>query len=133
MKGNWTGREIRGMRGRDSGMEVQVKEFTTDALMQEVLENRIKNTARVLKCCAEIEKQAKESGDSRGMGFSYYYEGETYYVLNETEKMFRKMAEAISYLEESMHVSPRKSYLRIWTSSSKLTRTSSLSCNIITK
>lgn len=36
------------------------------------------------------------------MGFSYYYEGETYYVLNETEKMFRKMAEAISYLEESM-------------------------------
>lgn len=63
-------------------MEVQVKEFTTDALMQEVLENRIKNTARVLKCCAEIEKQAKESGDSRGMGFSYYYEGETYYVLN---------------------------------------------------
>lgn len=37
------------MRGRDSGMEVQVKEFTTDALMQEVLENRIKNTARVLK------------------------------------------------------------------------------------
>lgn len=36
------------------------------------------------------------------MGFSYYYEGETYYVLNKTEKMFRKMAEAISYLEESM-------------------------------
>ena len=67
-------------------MEVQVKESTTDALMQEVLKNRIKNTARVLKCCAEIEKQAKESGDSRGLGFSYYYEGETYYVLNETEK-----------------------------------------------
>lgn len=83
-------------------MEVQVKELTTDALMQEVLKNRNKNTARVLKCCAEIEKQAKESGDSRGLGFSYYYEGETYYVLNETEKMFRKMAEAISYLEESM-------------------------------
>ena len=58
-------------------MEVQVKESTTDALMQEVLENRIKNTARVLECCAEIEKQAKESGDSRGLGFSYYYEGET--------------------------------------------------------
>lgn len=31
------------------------------------------------------------------------------------------------------YVSPRKSYLRIWTSSSKLTKTSSLSCNIITK
>ena len=83
-------------------MEVQEKELTTDALMQEVLENRIKNTARVLECCAEIEKRAKESGDSRGLGFSYYYEGETYYVLNEAEKMFRKMAEAISYLEESM-------------------------------
>lgn len=83
-------------------MEVQKTGDTTDALMQKVLDTRGKDAARVLEYCAQLEKQAKAEENSRALGFAYYYEGETYYLLNQAEQMFRRIAKAIGYLEESM-------------------------------
>lgn len=69
--------------------------------IEQVLENRGINAELTLKYCADIEQYAKQNDDVKLLGFSYYYSGETYYVLNDGEKLFRYIIQAISYLDES--------------------------------
>lgn len=69
--------------------------------MKQVLDNRGINAELTLKYCMEIEKYAVEHSDMKLFGFSYYYMGETYYVLNDGEKLFKYMTRAISYLDST--------------------------------
>lgn len=69
--------------------------------MIEVEKNRGVNAGLVLKYCEEIEKYAVENDDIRLLGLVCFYMGETYYLLNDGEKLFRYITRAITYLDES--------------------------------
>lgn len=71
------------------------------AWIEEVLKSRGINAELTLKCCADIEEYAWKNNDAKLLGFAYYYSGETYYVLNDGENLFRYITRAISYLDDS--------------------------------
>lgn len=71
------------------------------AWTNEVLANRGVDAERTLKCCQDIEQYAIEKQDAKLLGFAYYYSGETYYLLNDGENLFRYITRAISYLDQS--------------------------------
>lgn len=71
------------------------------AWTNEVLASRGIDAERTLKCCQDIEQYATQKQDAKLLGFAYYYSGETYYLLNDGENMFRYIMRAISYLDQS--------------------------------
>lgn len=71
------------------------------AWIEQVLQNRGMDAGLTLKCCADIEQYARKNNDAKLLGFAYYYFGETYYVLNDGENLFRYITQAISYLDEA--------------------------------
>lgn len=71
------------------------------AWIEQVLRNRGMDAGLTLKCCADIEQYAKKNHDVKLLGFAYYHFGETYYVLNDGENLFRYITQAISYLDKS--------------------------------
>lgn len=82
-------------------MEVQESNDVVKAWKQEVLDSRGRDAERTLKSCLEIERYAKEHKDAALLGFAYFYSGETYYVLNDAEHMFRYIAQAIRLLDQT--------------------------------
>lgn len=74
---------------------------TVTAWIKEVQKNRGINAGEVIKYCAKIEEYGLENDDVRLLGFACFYSGETYYLLNDGEKLFRYITRAISYLDES--------------------------------
>lgn len=66
-----------------------------------VISNRGIDAEATLKNCRLIEKYASQVNDEKLLGFSYYYAGETYYVLNDIECLFRYMTKSLGYLERS--------------------------------
>lgn len=71
------------------------------AWIREVLSNLGVNAERTLKCCQDIEEYAAKNHDIKLLGFAYYYSGETYYVLNDGDNLFKYITRAISYLDQS--------------------------------
>ena len=71
------------------------------AWMNEVLRNRGIDAELTLKYCADIEQYGAKLDDAKLLGFAYYYSGETYYVLNDVDNLFRCITKAISYLDRS--------------------------------
>lgn len=71
------------------------------AWLKEVLRNLGVDAELTLKYCRDIEEYARKNNDAKLLGFAYYYSGETYYVLNDGEKMFACISRAISYLDQS--------------------------------
>lgn len=71
------------------------------AWINEVLRNRGVNAELTLKYCADIEQYGAKLDDAKLLGFAAYYSGETYYVLNDIENLFRYITRAISYLDQS--------------------------------
>jgi len=69
--------------------------------MQKVREGRGTDAACMLDYCTQIEEYAERAGDARLLGFSHYYKGRTYYLSNETGKVFEEIGEALGYLEQS--------------------------------
>lgn len=69
--------------------------------IQHVLDNRGMNAELTLKNCTEIEKYAVENNDMKLLGFACYYMGETYYVLNDAESLFKYMTRALSCLDST--------------------------------
>lgn len=67
-----------------------------EAWVQEVLDNRIRNTELVLDRCSKIEAYALEKEDGRLLGLAYFYRGESYYLLNKIEEMFQNIAKAVA-------------------------------------
>lgn len=76
-------------------MGVHGSNDVVNAWKQEVLNSRGKDAEHTLKCCLDIERYAKEHKDAALLGFAYFYSGETYYLLNDVEHMFRNIAQAI--------------------------------------
>ena len=79
-------------------MGVHGSNDVVNAWKQEVLNSRGKDAEHTLKCCLDIERYAKEHKDAALLGFAYFYSGETYYLLNDVEHMFRNIAQAIHLL-----------------------------------
>lgn len=71
------------------------------AWINEVFRNRGINAEQTLKYCADIEQYGAKLDDAKLLGFAAYYSGETYYVLNDVENLFRYITKAISYLDQS--------------------------------
>ena len=71
------------------------------AWMNEVQKNRGVNAELTLKYCRDIEQYALSQNDVKLLGFAYFYSGETYYMLNDGENLFRCITKAITYLDQS--------------------------------
>lgn len=66
-----------------------------------VMENRGVHADKTLENCRRIEQYARQVNDEKLLGFSYYYAGETFYMLNDIERLFRNMTKAMGYLERT--------------------------------
>jgi len=82
-------------------MEHFVKEQEVNRWVSEVQKNRGVDAELTLDYCKKIEEYAKEKENKALLGFSYYYSGETYYGLNDSEKLFRYISKALSCLDET--------------------------------
>ena len=82
-------------------MENHKTDDRMEDLMQKVREGRGTDAACMLDYCTQIEEYAERAGDARLLGFSHYYKGRTYYLSNETGKVFEEIGEALGYLEQS--------------------------------
>lgn len=82
-------------------MEKQKTTDRSELLEQEILNNRAKDRVRVLELCTELVDESGKKNDVKRLGFAYYYAGESYYVLNDTEQMFTNIAKALRYLNQS--------------------------------
>lgn len=56
---------------------------------------------RTLQLCGYIKEYATEQEDERLLGYACYYSGETYYLLNDVENLFRSISCSLPYLEHS--------------------------------
>lgn len=81
-------------------MENHKTDDRMEDLMQKVREGRGTDAACMLDYCTQIEEYAERAGDARLLGFSHYYKGRTYYLSNETGKVFEEIGEALGYLEQ---------------------------------
>lgn len=70
-------------------------------LKGELFQYRLENPHNVLEICSLLEDYACRVGDNSLLGFVYFYRGEAYYILNETEAMFENMTKAIPYLSDT--------------------------------
>lgn len=82
-------------------MENHKTDDRMEDLMQKVREGRGTDAACMLDYCTQIEEYAERAGDARLLEFSHYYKGRTYYLSNETGKVFEEIGEALGYLEQS--------------------------------
>lgn len=82
-------------------MENHKTDYRMEDLMQKVREGRGTDAACMLDYCTQIEEYAERAGDARLLEFSHYYKGRTYYLSNETGKVFDEIGEALGYLEQS--------------------------------
>ena len=82
-------------------MENHKTDDRMEHLLQKVRESRGADAASMLDYCTQIEEYADRAGDARLLGFAHYYKGRTYYLSNETGKVFEEIGEALGYLEQS--------------------------------
>lgn len=71
------------------------------AWLKGVLRSRGVNAELTLKYCSDIEQYAEKMDDVKLLGFAYFYSGETYYLLNDGENLFRCITRAITYLDQA--------------------------------
>lgn len=82
-------------------MENHKNDDRMEALMQKVRESRGTDTTRILEYCTQIERYGDHTGDARLLGFAHYYKGKSYYICNDTGRMFEEIGDALGYLEQS--------------------------------
>lgn len=66
-----------------------------------VQKNRGVDAELTLDYCKKIEAYANEKENNALLGFAYYYSGETYYGLNDSEKLFQYISKALTCLDET--------------------------------
>lgn len=69
--------------------------------LEGVQHNRGVDAAKTLQLCDQIREYAREQDDERLLGYACYYSGETYYLLNDVENLFRSISCSLPYLEHS--------------------------------
>ena len=66
-----------------------------------VMENRGVQAKKVIQNCKWIEQYATQINDEKLLGLSYFYTGETHYLSNDIERLFRYIIKSLGYLERS--------------------------------
>lgn len=69
--------------------------------IQDVQAKRGMDAQGTLESCQKLRQYAQQQKDIWLLGFSCYYSGETFYVLNDTERLFRYMTRALDCLIRS--------------------------------
>lgn len=69
--------------------------------LEGVRKNRGVDAEKTLMLCKNIRDYAREQDDEKLLGYAYYYSGETYYLLNDVDKLFRNLSCSLPYLEHS--------------------------------
>ena len=82
-------------------MEFVGKDRKVNEWIEGVQKNRGINAELTLDYCRKIEEYAKEKENKALLGFAYYHSGETYYGLNDSEKLFQYISKALTCLDES--------------------------------
>ena len=82
-------------------MEFAEKDQSVNAWVAGVQKNRGVDAELTLDYCRKIEAYAKEKENNALLGFAYYYSGETYYGLNDSEKLFQYISKALTCLDET--------------------------------
>ena len=82
-------------------MELAGKDRKVNDWISEVHKSRGIDAERTLDYCKKIEEYAKEKENKALLGFAYYHSGETYYGLNDSEKLFQFISKALTYLDET--------------------------------
>lgn len=68
---------------------------------EELLKCRTTDSRRVLEICEDLEKYALEREEKELLGFTLFYRGEAYYILNDIEAMFETIVRSVAYLNET--------------------------------
>lgn len=69
--------------------------------LEEMQRSRGVDAGETLRLCGKIREYAREREDERLLGYACYYSGETYYLLNDVENLFRSISCSLPYLEHS--------------------------------
>ena len=69
--------------------------------LEGVYANRGVNRENTLDYCNKILEYAQADGDEKLLGFAYYYKGETYYLMNDVDKLFGNISGSLTYLENT--------------------------------
>lgn len=69
--------------------------------LEEIQKNRGVDAEVTLQCCSRVESYALENNDEKLLGVVSYYAGETYYLLNDGDDLFKYITRAISYLDQA--------------------------------
>lgn len=82
---------------------MEKKEYCEEVLgwIKAVEENLGKDAQLTLEACSKLKKYAKQHNDIKLQGYANYYYGETYYLLNDGENVFKYMTRALTYLDAS--------------------------------
>lgn len=74
----------------------QVKEWVTG-----VKKSRAMDAELTLQLCKKIREHGEKTDDEKLLGFAYYYSGETYYLLNDVDNLFKNISRSMTYLENT--------------------------------
>ena len=69
--------------------------------IRSALENRGIDAEKTLYYCKGLYEYARKTNDETLLGFSSYYMGEAYYILNNVDKLFESLSLALAYLDRS--------------------------------
>ena len=69
--------------------------------IRSALGNRGIDAEKTLYYCKNLYEYARKTKDETLLGFSAYYMGEAYYILNNVDKLFESLSVALAYLDRS--------------------------------
>lgn len=69
--------------------------------MEQVMKCRGNNAEEVLHYCDKLQEHGEKVKDCNLLGFAQYYRGETYYLLNYADGMFRNLIGAVDNLKKA--------------------------------
>ncbi len=70
-------------------------------LMEGIKKNRGVNPTMTLELCSQLRDYGEKTDDGKLLGFAYYHMGETYYLLNDVEQLFKNISHSLTYLENT--------------------------------
>lgn len=74
---------------------------TVQQWMEQIMKNRGSNAQVVLHYCDKLQEHGEKVKDCNLLGFAQYYRGETYYLLNYADGMFRNLISAVDNLRQA--------------------------------
>lgn len=75
--------------------------YQVRALVENVQKNRGIDPEATIDSCTQMLEYAEKIDDERLLGFAYFHLGETYYLLNDVDQLFRTISRSLTYLENT--------------------------------